>query len=152
MMPPGESFPRARAAARRAIEIEETLAEPHATLGYLQTVYERDWAGAERGFRRSIELNPDYGRAHHWFAFYFQTIGSESEALASIRRACDLDPFSPVINAEVAYFYVFARQYDRGVREALKAIEVDPEDSSAYRTLARAYALQGKASEVAAAV
>ena len=152
IMPPGESFPRARAAARRAIEIEETLAEPHATLGYLKTVYERDWAGAEREFRRSVELNSDYGRAHHWFAFYFQTVGLESEALASIGRAWELDPFSPVINAEVAYFSVFARQYERGVREALKAIEVDPEGPSAYRTLARAYALQGKPGESAAAV
>ena len=152
MMPPGEAFPRARAAARRAIEIEATLAEPHATLGYMKTVYEWDWPGAEREFRRAIELNPEYGTAHHWFAFYFQTVGADSEAIASIRRAWELDPFSSVINAEVAYFFVFARQYDRGVREARKALEADSESSSSYRTLARAYALQGLENEASDAV
>ena len=152
IMRPEEAFPRSRAAARQAIEIDGTLAPPHATLGYTKTLYEWDWPGAEREFRRAIELDPEYGAAHHWFAFYWLTIGKEEEALASIRRAWELDPLSSVINAEVAYFSVFARQYDRGVREARSALEADSQAPSSYRTLARAYALLGNESETRAAV
>ena len=152
LMPPGDAYPRARVAARRAIDIEKTLAEPHATLGYLKTLYEWDWPGAEREFRRAIELNPEYGTAHHWYAFYLQTVGSMPRALASIRRAWEVNPLSPIINAEVAYFSVSARKCDQGVREARKALEMDPEFPSSYRILARAYALQGKESEARTAV
>ena len=152
IMRPEEAFPRSRAAARQAMEIDETLAPPHATLGYMKTLYEWDWPGAEREFRRAIELDPEYGPAHHWFAFYWLTIGKEQEALASIRRAWELDPLSSIINAEVAYFSVFVGQFDRGVREARSALEADPRAFSSHRVLARAYALQGKESETIAAV
>ena len=152
LMPPGDAFPRARAAARRAIEIEETLAESHATLGYLKTLYEWDWPGAEREFRRAIELNPEYGTAHHWYAFYFLTMGRAEQALASIRRAWEVDPLSPVINAEVADFYWYTRQYDQAFQEARKALGMNPTYPWPHTVLARAYALQGKESEARAAV
>ncbi len=152
LMPPADAYPRARAAARRAIQIEETLAEPHATLGYLKTLYEWDWPGAEREFRRAIELNPEYGTAHHWYAYYLQTVGSMPQALAEIRRAWELDPLSPIISAEVAYFYSLTRQYEKAVQEARKALEMDSEFPLTYTILARAYALQGKESEARAAV
>ncbi|MEX2303656.1 MAG: FlgO family outer membrane protein, partial [Bryobacterales bacterium] len=152
LMRPPEAFPRARDAASRAIQMEETLAEPHATLGYLKTLYEWDWPGAEREFRRAIELNPEYGTAHHWYAFYLLTVGSASEALVEIRRARDVDPLSPIINAEVAHFYIFARQYEQAVREAQKALELDPAFPSTYRLLGHAFALQGKRQEAKAAI
>ena len=152
MMLPRDAYPRAEAAANRAIEIEPTLAEPHATLGYLKTLYERDWAGAEKEFLRAVELNPEYGTAHHWYAYYHQTVGSMAQAVAEMRRAWEADPLSPVINAEMAYFLLFARRYEESVREARKAIELDPEYSWTYTVLASAYALQGKESEARAAV
>ncbi len=148
-MPPADAYPKARAAATRAIQMEETLAEPHTTLAYLKTLYEWDWAGAEREFRRAIELNPEYGTAHHWYAFYFLTMGSLPQALAEIQRAREVEPLSPVINAEVGYFYSFARRYDQALQESRKALEVDPTFQSA-QILGRIYALQGKQTEARA--
>lgn len=147
LMPPADAGPRAEAAAKRAIELDPLLAQPHATLGYLKTLWEWDWPGAEREFRQAIELNPEYGTAHHWFAFYWLTIGNVPEALAEIERAGTLSPLSPVINAEVAYFYSFARQYDRAERAAAKAVELNPEYPSLQRILCRIYALQDKRTE-----
>ena len=152
LMPPPEAFPDAGAAANRAIQMEETLAEPHATLGYLKTLYEWDWPGAEREFRRAIELNPEYGTAHHWYAFYLQSVGLMEDALAQIRRARDAEPLSPIINAEVAYFHVFARQYEQAVREAQRALKLDPTFPSSHRILAHAYALQGNREQARAEV
>jgi tetratricopeptide (TPR) repeat protein len=152
LMRPDETGPRAEAAAIRAIELDPSLAEPHATLGYLKTLWEWDWPGAEREFRRAIELNPEYGTAHHWFAFYWLTVGNSSASLAEIEKARSLSPLSPAINAEVAYFYSFARQYDRAEQEAAKAIELSPESPLTQRSLCRVYALQGKRDELEDAV
>jgi tetratricopeptide (TPR) repeat protein len=106
----------------RAIAIDEALAEPHAALGYLKTLYEWDWAGAGREFRRAIQLDAGYATTHHWYAFYHQTIGDIPRSLAEIEAARKLDPLSPVINSEIAYFYRFARQYDRAELEGRKAL------------------------------
>jgi serine/threonine-protein kinase len=151
VMLPADAYPRAAAAARRAIEMEETLAEPHATLGYFKTLYEWDWPGAEREFQRAIELNPQYATARHWYAFYLLTVGKAQEALEEVRRAQQADPLSPIINGEAAMFAYFARRYGEAVEDAQKALELDPEFHTAPRVLARAYALQGKAQEALAA-
>ncbi len=147
VLEPKNAYPRAKAAAERAIAMEETLAEPHATLGYLKTLYEWDWPGAGREFRRALELNPDYATAHHWYAFYFQTIGDAPKSLVEIERAREIDPLSPVISTEVAHFYRGARQYDRAAQEARKLLDVDPAFVLARIQLAKIYALQGKRRE-----
>ena len=148
MMSPADAQPLAEAAARRAIGLDPSLAEPHATLGYVQTLWQWDWAQAEAEFRRSIELNPDYGTAHHWFAFYWQTVNNVSEALSEIEKARALSPLSPVINAEVVYFHSYARNYDRAEREAARVIGLDPDFPLTQRYLCRVYALAGERQEL----
>ena len=152
LLPPGESHPRAAVAARRAIAWDSSLAEPHATLGYFQVIYERDWTSARREFERAIVLNPDYATAHHWFAFYHLTVGDMAQALAEIRKACDLDPLSPVINVELAYFLFYARRYEESEEAARKALQLDRSMGYAYSELARSYAARGRDAEAREAV
>ena len=140
VLEPGEAYPRAKAAAERAIALDSSLAEPHATLGYLKTLYERDWSGADAEFRRAIDLQPDYATAHHWYAFYLQTIGDIAGSVARIERASQIDPLSPVINSERSYFYSYARQYDRALREAQKFTTIAPASAYGRVTLAQSYA------------
>ena len=147
---PKDAYPRAREAATRAIAMDESLAEPHATLGYLKTLYEWDWPGAGQEFRRAIDLQENYGTAHHWYAFYFMTIGDVPRALAEIERARAIDPLSPVINSEVGYFYTFARQYERATLESRKMLELAPSVPYAHILSAYIYALQGKRQQCAA--
>ena len=149
VLEPKDAYPRAKAAAERAIALEPTLAEPHATLGYLKTLYEREWPGAEAAFRRAIELHPDYATAHHWYAFYLQTVGDIDGSLARIERASEIDPLSPVINSERSHFYSYARQYDRALQEALRFLAVAPASAYARVTLAQAYAQLGRNHEAA---
>jgi tetratricopeptide (TPR) repeat protein len=141
---PKDAYPRAKAAAERAIVLDESLAEPHATLGYLKTLYEWDWPGAEREFKRAIELQPAYGTAHHWYAYYFVTVGDDAHAIKEIERAREIDPLSQVINAEVSYVYMMARDYPRALEEARKTIELDPASSYLHLRLAEIYSLVGR--------
>ncbi len=141
---PQDSYPSAEYAAKRAIEIDEAQAEPHATLGYLKTLYERDWAGADREFRRAIQLKPDYATAHHWYAFYYQTIGKISRSLEEIETARELEPLSQVIISEVPVFYLYDKQYGRAEREARKVVDLNPSLSYARIGLAHIYAAEGK--------
>jgi hypothetical protein len=140
VLEPKDACPRAKAAAERAIALDPSLAEPHATLGYLKTFYERDWPGADAEFRRAIDLRPDYATAHHWYAFYLQTIGDITGSLARIERASEIDPLSPVINSERSYFYSYARQYGRALQEAQTFMSIAPASVYARVMLAQAYA------------
>jgi tetratricopeptide (TPR) repeat protein len=140
VLEPRDAYPRAKAAAERAIALDSSLVEPHATLGYLKTLYERDWPGADAAFRRALELQPDYATAHHWYAFYLQTVGDIAGSLARIERASEIDPLSPVINSERSYFYLYARQYDRALREAQTFVTIAPASAYARVMLAQACA------------
>jgi serine/threonine-protein kinase len=145
--PPAEAFQRAQAAASRAIEIDPTLADPHASLGHLKTVYEWDWPGAEKEFRRAIELNPESASVHHWYAFYLLSVGRPAEALAATRRAQELEPLSPIFNVAVARFEYSARRYEQAVEEARKAMEMDPAFFRPHLALGYVYALQRRPKE-----
>ena len=98
-MPPEETIPKAEAAANRALELDATLAEAHAVLGLIKSEFEWDWAGAEREFKRAIELDPSDPTAHHWYTLQLLQLGRLDEALAEIKRAQELDPLSLVIGA-----------------------------------------------------
>jgi tetratricopeptide (TPR) repeat protein len=141
---PKDAYPRAKAAAERAIVLDQSLAEPHATLGYLKTLYEWDWPGADREFRRAIELQPAYSTAHHWYAYYFITVGDAVHAIAEIERAREIDPLSQVINSEVGYFYMMARDYPRALEEVSKTIDLDPASQKAHMRRAEIYELLGR--------
>ncbi len=148
--PPAEAAPRVVAAAERAIELDPTLAEPHATLGYFKTLYEWDWEGARQEFLLPIELNNNYSTAHHWYAFYLVTIGDMSAAIDEILLARDSEPLSPVINSEFGYFYLVNRQYDQALDELQRARLYDPAYNSTVRNLVKVYALLGRRDEAIA--
>lgn len=136
--------PLALASAQRAIELDPSLAEPHATIGYYKTLFERDWDGAEAAFLRSIELNRNYSTAHHWYAFYLSTIGRSRAAVDEILKARESEPLSPIINAEVGLFLVYDGQYERTIEDLKRASLWNPEFPSLLISLSRAYALSGE--------
>lgn len=126
LLAPRECMPKAEAAARKAIEIDEGLAEAHASLGGIRNWYDWDWPGAEKEFKRAIELNPNYATAHHWYSLYLTEMARHEEAVAEIRRAQELDPLSLVISAGVGWALYGARQYDRAIEQFRKTIEMEP--------------------------
>ena len=153
---PHETFPRTRAAARRALELDATLGEAYASLAMVSMNYDWDWPAAEREFRKAIELNPNYANAHHWYADYLSAVGRHEEAIAESKRAVELDPISPIINAWLGWRYFFARQYDRAIEQYLKTLEIDPTFAPAHLVLGQGYEqesqLEGAISELDQAV
>jgi tetratricopeptide (TPR) repeat protein len=125
-LPPNEAMPKARSAVERALQIDETLAEAHASLGMVKAFYEWDWQAAESEYRRAIELNPGYASAHHWYGWYLALMGRLGDAIAEIKQASELDPLSLEINSDLGLSFFFARQYERAIEQFEKAIEMDP--------------------------
>jgi TolB-like protein/Flp pilus assembly protein TadD len=123
---PGEAFPRAKEAATKALEIDETLSEAHSALAYSLESYDWDWDAARREFMRAIELKPDCTTAHHWYGLeYLTAMGRLDEAFAEIRRAHELEPLSLSINTDFGFIPYLMRQYDRAIGEYRKALELD---------------------------
>jgi len=123
---PGEAFPKAKAAAVKALEIDDTLAEAHASLANALAQYEWDWLNAETEFRRAIELKPTYATAHHWHAFvYLTAMGRLDEAIAEEKRAQELEPLSLIINTNLGTLLYLARRYDEAIDQYRKALEID---------------------------
>lgn len=142
--PPKEAFPKAKEAAEKALAIDDTLAEAHSSLAFIKTVYEWDWAGAEREFKRAIEINPNYSTAHYWYAFaHLLSMGRMGEADAEIKRALALDPFSLIINTNLGRTYHLARQYDKAIEQYRKTLEMDPTFPRAHDRLQEAYEQKG---------
>lgn len=134
-----EAFSKAKAAAERALEIDNTLAEAHASLALMKMAYDWDFDSAESEFRRSIELNPNYATAHQWYADCLILMGRTDEAIASIRRAQELDPLSLIISRDAGRLFYFARRYDDAIAECRKTLELDPNFSPVHVTLADTY-------------
>jgi eukaryotic-like serine/threonine-protein kinase len=126
MFPSEEGFSKAKEAAKKALAIDDTLAEAHTSLAHLTWLHEWNWAGAEREFKRAIELDPNYPTAHQWYATYLSSMARHEEAIAEITRAQELDPLSITIGLDVARTFYFARQYDRTIEQCIKAFEMDP--------------------------
>lgn len=139
---PNEVLPKAKAAALRALEVDPDLAEGHVSLAHPLYYYDRDFAGAEREFKRAIELNPRYAVGHHWYAVYLTVVGRYDEALTEIRRAQELDPLSLSINAWVGWILSLAGQNDQAVEQLLKTKEMDPNFRLTLHRLALVYADQ----------
>ena len=128
---PGEAIPQAKAAAEKAIQLDDTLADGHNSLAYTKLLYDWDWLGSEAEFKRALQLNPGYANAHHWFAHFLLASGRQEEALAESKRALDLDQLSPIINVHLAWHYIYTRQYDRALDQLHKTLELDPNYSLA---------------------
>jgi eukaryotic-like serine/threonine-protein kinase len=138
-VPPKQSFPRAKDAAMKALAIDGTLAEAHTSLGYIQTMYDWDWLGAEREFQRAIALNPSYAEAHYYYGIALRNMGRLEEAIAEIKRAAELDPFSLLINRGLGLAFYTARQYNQAIEQERRTLELDPNYINARRTLGMTY-------------
>jgi tetratricopeptide (TPR) repeat protein len=124
--PPPDAFERALKAAQNAVKADDNLADGHASLGFVNLHYERDWAGAEREFRRAIELKPDNAPAHRWYAFSLSAMARHDEAVAEIQRAQEISPQSAVIATGVANVLFLARRFDETIAQCRRALELDP--------------------------
>ncbi|HLN97062.1 MAG TPA: winged helix-turn-helix domain-containing protein [Pyrinomonadaceae bacterium] len=149
-LPPREAMPKAKAAAIRALELDETLAEAHASLGRVFAAYDWDWTGAEREYKRAIELNPRYATVHQWYGGYLSLMGRSNEAIAERKRALELEPLSLVINFELGLAFYYARDYDRAIEQFQKTLELDQSFPPAYNFLPAVYEQNGMYSEAIA--
>ena len=141
---PQDSYPKAKAAARRALEIDETLAEAHTALAAVLMNYDWNLPESNKEFERAIELNPNYATAHHWYARENLTImGQFDKALSEMRRAQELDPLSLIINANLGKAYFNARRYDEAIQQLRKTVEIDQSFFVAHHYLGSAYAMKG---------
>ncbi|HEX8137265.1 MAG TPA: winged helix-turn-helix domain-containing protein [Pyrinomonadaceae bacterium] len=149
---PKETFPKARAAALRAQEIDPTLAEAEASLAFVAYRYEWNWTEAEERFRRSIELRPDYPTAHHWYGEYLAAVGLYSQSIAELERAQQLDPLSLPINTDLGQSLYFARRYAQAIEQLLKTLEMGHGFVRAHVLLGAAYEQQQMYTEAIAAL
>jgi len=140
---PRESYPKAKAAAMKALEIDDALAEPHTSLAWVKFRFDWDWPGAEEEFKRAIELNSRYPTAHHWYAYYLSGIGRLDAGQVAIRKAQELDPLSLIINATVGQVQYYAHEYDRAIEQLRKTLELDSNFGHAHRLLGEAFGKRG---------
>jgi Tfp pilus assembly protein PilF len=138
-----DTAPKARAAAQKALAIDDTLPEAHATLAASYTD-SWDWVAAEREYKRALELNPNYAQAHKLYSLYLSTLGRHQEALTEIKRAVELDSLNLQFNTNLGLEYREGRQYDLAVEQLKKVIEMDPGFASAHESLAFTYLAMGR--------
>jgi serine/threonine-protein kinase len=136
---PRDAFPKAKAAARKALEIDDTLAEAHTSLAFVMLAYDWDWAGADRAFRRAIALDPTYATAHHWYSLYLVLISRTEEALDEVGRAQELEPLSLAISTTRGWILHLARRYDAAIEAYNKTLEMEPAFPLARRRLGQTY-------------
>ena len=136
---PQESRPKSKAAALKALEIDDSLAEARTTLADTYLYYDWDFPKAGQEFQRAIAANPNYPTAHEWYSQYLYSMGRYEEAIAEAKRAQELDPLSPIISFAVGFAYYLARQYDRAIEQYKKTLQMNPNFAPAHTGLARAY-------------
>jgi eukaryotic-like serine/threonine-protein kinase len=144
---PEEAFPRARAAAEKARELDPTLAEAHASLGWISANYDWDWTAAEGEYKRALELNSSYATAHQWYSEFLTYMGRHDESIAEGHKAQELDPLSIIINNDVGQVYYFARRYDEAIAQLRKTLEMDPDFAVAHYLLGLALAQKSQHDE-----
>jgi tetratricopeptide (TPR) repeat protein len=141
---PRQVVPKAKTMARRALELDDNLAEAHTALGYALLTYDRNYEEAEKHLKRAIELNPNYATAYQWYTDgYLVAFGKFDEAIAYIKKAHDLDPFSLIINIQMGLCYVYARDYDKATEQFRKTVELDPNWYLSHWFLGMTYELNG---------
>ncbi len=141
---PRKAYPKAKAAALKALELDDALGEAHCSLGFSYLLYDWNFAEAEREFKRAIELSPNYPNAHDGYGFYLKAVGRHDEAIKKCKQVQQLDPLSPFAHVSLGYAYYFARDYEKAIDECSKALEMDKNSTFAYRNLGLAYLQQGK--------
>jgi TolB-like protein/tetratricopeptide (TPR) repeat protein len=143
VLPPRQAMPRAKAAALKALEIDDTLAEAHTSLAYAKLYYDWDWVGAEQGFQQALALNPNYATAHHWYHEYLVAMRRFEEDRIEIRRAQELDPLSLIINTDVGWGLYFARCYDQAIEQLGRTLDIEPGFAVARLILGQCYQQKG---------
>jgi TolB-like protein/DNA-binding winged helix-turn-helix (wHTH) protein/Flp pilus assembly protein TadD len=139
VMTPKEAFPKAKAAAIKALELDNTLGEAHNSLAFILDGFDWDLDSGGKEFQRAIELNPGYATAHHWYAWHLSLLGRYDEAVAEMKKAENLDPLSLIINADLGELLVLADSYDESIQQSRKTIEMDPNFALAHNQLGQAY-------------
>jgi len=143
VMPAKEVYPLARTAALKALQLNDALAEAHASLGFVMLLYDWNPVQAEKEFQRAIQLDPNYPTAHHWYAYDLAAMKRNDEAVAEIRRALELDPLSPIINTDVGQILLLARRNDEAIAQCQKTIGLDPQFGQVYFYLGLLYEQKG---------
>lgn len=139
---PRKAYPKAKAAALKALELDDTLGEAHCSLGFFRLLYDWNFKEAESEFKRAIELSPNYPNAHDGYGFYLKAVARHEEAIEKCQLAQQLDPLSPFAHVSLGYAYYFARNYGKAIEECNKALEMDRYSFFAYRNLGLAYLQQ----------
>jgi serine/threonine-protein kinase len=145
-----EAYPKARVAATKALELNDKLAEAYTTRAYIKAYFDWDFANAERDFKRSIELNPNYPTARQWYGEYLSAMGRHAEAIDELKKAQELDPLSLIINKELGTAFSFAGQHDQAIEQLRKTLDMDSGFVPAHRDLGIAYTEKGKYGEAIA--
>ena len=142
-LPSREAYSKARAAAMKALEIDSSLAEAYATLGFVMATFDRDWSGSEDAFQKALSLNSSYATAHQWYSVVLRSLGRFDEAIVEAQKAHDLDPLSPIINATVGQCYYFARRYDEAIKLYRRMLAVEANYRWTHYLIACAYREKG---------
>jgi tetratricopeptide (TPR) repeat protein len=138
VLAPKEAFPKAKAAAIEALELDDTLGEAHTSLAFCLDVFDWAWDSAEREYKRAIELNPGYATAHDWYAWHLIMLGRNGEAVAEMKKAESLDPLSLIVSADMADILLIARLFDESTQQSRRTIEMAPEFAVAHYQLGQA--------------
>jgi serine/threonine-protein kinase len=149
-MAPADAYAKAREAAERGLALDPSLAELHASLAYVHRFHDWDWARAERGFQRALELNPGYATGRRWYAQFLSGLGRHAEAIAEAERALESDPLSLVIHTAVGDVLFFARRYERAIAYYRRCVELDPTFGPGHTDMARALEHLGRHDEAIA--
>lgn len=147
---PHDAMPKAKEAAKKALELDDTLAEAHASLALVSDFYDWDWAAAESEFKRSIELKPNYALAHECYGVHLVAIGRTNEGIAESGRAVDLDPLSPETNAYLGMVLYFAHRDVQAIEQLRKTTDLDPSYWFGHELLGASYEQQGQLPEAIA--
>jgi serine/threonine protein kinase/tetratricopeptide (TPR) repeat protein len=150
LLPPNENWPKAEAAANKALSLDDTLGETYNPLGAVKLYYYEDWSAAERAFRRGIELSPHFAELHAHYAVLLTFFGRNTEALAEAQESVELDPLSPRVNYVRGRMLFFMRQYDRSKDQFIQTLEIDPNYVPAHELLGYAYEQKGMQREAVA--
>jgi serine/threonine-protein kinase len=150
MQAPADTYPRAKAAAKRALQLDPNCAEAHAALGWAATGYDWDWKAAEDSLRRAIELKPQYGPVHIWYSHLLKALGRTRESADESRRALECDPLGLVLNMHMGWHHLYVREYQAAIDQLLKTLELDSGFILARMFLGEAYEQVGMFAEAIA--
>jgi serine/threonine-protein kinase len=146
-IPPAQGYPRATDAVMAALKINDALAEAHTSLGGIKMGFEWDWPGAEREYKKALDLNPNYITAHHWYALYLSLVGRADEAVAEIKKAQQIDPLSIAISKDYGIILYYARRYEEALDQLRRGLDIDPEFAPLKTQIAQVQLQQAKYQE-----